>query len=99
MISVKFRKSTRDGKRLMALFYKDNKKFKTVHFGSGKLTGRGTYLEHKDDKIKKAWIARHKVRGDFKNPYSASSLSYWILWNKKTLSKSIESYKDHFDFI
>jgi hypothetical protein len=98
MISVKFQKSTRDDKRLMAKFYKDNKKFKTVHFGSGKLTGKGTYLEHKNNKIKNAWIARHKVNGTFENPFTASSLSYWILWNKKSLSKSIESYKKHFDF-
>ena len=98
MIQVKFQKSPREEKRMVAKFYKNDKKFKTVHFGSGNLTGKGTYLEHKDDKIKKAWIARHKVMGDFNNPYSASSLSYWILWNKKTLSRSIKSYKSNFGF-
>ena len=65
MIGVNFYKSKNPEKRLTAIFTKNGKKFKTVHFGSGNYTGKGTYIDHRDNKIKKAWIARHKVRGKF----------------------------------
>ena len=52
------KKSTMKGKRLMVI--DDNGK--KIHFGSD--VGN-TFIDHKDSKKKKAWIARHfSVNGD-----------------------------------
>lgn len=85
-------------KRMTAVFYdKEGKKIKTVHFGQRVPTGKGAYPDHKDDDIKKAWVARHEVRGTFNDPMTASALSRWILWGEKTISASIKAYKNKFD--
>ena len=84
-------KSNKPDKRYMMKF--DDK---TIHFGSGKLTGKGTFLEHKDDKIKQNWIKRHKVREDHNNPKTAGALSRHLLWGEKTLDKSIKAFEDKF---
>jgi hypothetical protein len=97
MIEVEFTNSTKKDKRLMATFYDNNKKIKTTHFGL-KNYKNGTYIDHNDDEIKKNWIKRHSIRGTFENPFSASSLSYYILWNQKNLHDSIKSYLNHFNF-
>ena len=95
---VDIKKSTRKDKKMTAIFYNENKKkIRTIQFGSGQPTGKGTYLDHKDDKIKNAWIARHQVRGDFDAPMTASSLSRWILWNEPTLKDSIRNYIKKFN--
>lgn len=98
MVVVKIRKSKKANKRLVARFYSNGVKFKSVHFGSGNVMGRGTYVDHNDPKLKKAWIARHEVRGTFLDPYTPSALAYWVLWNKPTLKESIKSYKKKFGF-
>ena len=102
--------SYRVNKRYMAVFYdKDNKvgvsspsddqrkKVKTTHFGYKDKDGYGnTYIDHKNDNIKDAWIKRHQVNGTFEDYMSASSLARYILWNKKTLRESISDYKRRF---
>jgi len=91
---VQINKATREGKKYTAIFYDNEKsKIRTVHFGAD---NSSTYLNHKNDDIKQAWIARHKVRGDFNNYMSASSLSYHLLWNKPTLSASYNDYLKKF---
>ena len=52
---------------------------------------------HKDDKVKRAWIARHQVRGTFNDPTSPSGLARWILWNKKTMTSSFKDYLKKFN--
>lgn len=71
------KESTRPTKRYMATFSNG----KTVHFGS---RGSTTYIDHKDKKKRDDYIARHKVREDFDNPYSAGALSRWLLWGDYT---------------
>ena len=66
----------------------------TVHFG---FKGGSTYIDHKDDKQKDAYIARHKVNENWKDPTTAGALSRYILWNKKTLSESITDFKKKFN--
>ena len=83
---IEIRPSEKPDKRLKVVY-----EGKTIHFGSGNLTGKGTYLEHGDDKIKKNWIARHKVREDWNDPKTAGYWSRWVLWNKPTLSGSIKA--------
>lgn len=76
--------------------YKMKFENKTVHFGSGKPTGKGNYIMHKDDKIKSNWIKRHSVRENWNDPKTAGALSRHILWSEKTLDKSIKHFENKF---
>ena len=66
---------------------------KKTHFG---YKGGSTYIDHKDDKKKDAYIARHKVNENWNDPTSPGALARFILWNKKTLSASIADFKQRF---
>jgi hypothetical protein len=96
--------SDRPDKRYMAVFYDKNKKVKTTHFGYA-ITGvteggikkyGSTYIDHKNDTLKEAYIARHKVNEDFSDYMSAGSLARFILWEKKSLREAISDYKRRF---
>lgn len=93
--------SDRPDKRYMAVFYDKNKKVKTTHFGYA-ITDNGikkygsTYIDHKNDTLKEAYIARHKVNEDFSDYMSAGSLARFILWEKKSLREAISDYKRRF---
>jgi len=99
LISVK--PSDKKDKRLVASFCLCegeskccDKKKKKVHFG---YKGGSTYIDHKDDKKKDAYIARHKVNENWNDPTTAGALARYILWNKKTLSESIADFKKRFN--
>ena len=96
MVSVKFSKSDRDGKKMKAVFYdNDGKKIKTTHFGQ---KNASDFTIHKDEDRKKRYLARHTRNNEDWNDYmSAGSLSRYILWNQPTLSASIASYKKRFN--
>lgn len=94
------KKSDKPDKKLQATFCMCEKKdsckgtnTKTIHFGQ---RGSSTYLDHKDEDKKKAYLARHKVNEDWNNPLTAGALSRFILWNKKTLTESIADFKKRF---
>ena len=92
---IQLLKSKKEEKRYEARFFDiDKKKIKSVNFG---LKGGNTFIEHKDDDIKHAWIARHSVTGDWTRPDTASSLAYHFLWNKPTLSASYNNYLKKFN--
>lgn len=101
-MEVKIKLSDKDDKRYTAIFYdKDGEKLKTTHFGFAEVVEGvkkygSTFIDHKDEQKKDAWIARHSVRGSFNEFMTASSLARYILWNKKTLSASIDDYKKIF---
>jgi len=91
---VNITKSTRAGKKMMAIFYDEaKKKIKTTHFGQA---GASDYTIHGDMQRKMNYISRHKVREDWNDYMMPGALSYWILWNKPTLSASIEDYMSRF---
>lgn len=91
--TVTFGPATAKGKRLKAVFKGDGKQ-KTINFGS---KGGSAYPDHKNDKTKAAWIARHKVREDWTVPDNAGSLSRWILWGDSTsIAKNITAFKKKF---
>ena len=83
-------KSSKPDKRFKMVF---NGK-KTVHFGQ---KGGSTFVDHKDDKKKSAWIARHKVRENWNNIKTAGALSKHILWNKKSLKESVKDTERRFN--
>ena len=87
---VEFKKSNNPRKKLTAIFYdKNKKKIKTTHFGQA---GADDFTITNDEKQKELYRKRHAK--DLKtNDYKrAGYLSYYVLWNKKTLNESIASY-------
>lgn len=95
MKRVEIKPSKIKGKKLTAVFYEDNKKIKTTHFGA---EGMSDYTIHKDDKRKDRYLSRHRARENWNSPMTAGALSRWILWNKKTRSGSIKDFKNRFNY-
>ena len=92
---VEITESDRKDKRFKAVFYDGDKKVKTTHFG---LDTGSTFIDHKNEDKKKAYIARHSKNNENWNDYqSAGSLSRYILWLKPTLQASIKDYKKKFN--
>ena len=81
-MKVVISKSTRPQKRLMAKF-----EGRTVHFGQ---RGAKTFVDHKDEEVKRAWIARHRVREDWRDYDTAGSLSKHVLWSKTSISAAVK---------
>ena len=82
-MDVVISRSPKDEKRLQAKF-----ESKTIHFGQA---GGQAFVDHQDQTKKSAWIARHKVRGNFQNLQTASGLAKNILWNKPNMKASIQN--------
>ena len=95
MKRVEIKPSKIKGKKLTAVFYENNKKIKTTHFGA---EGMSDYTIHKDDKRKDRYLSRHRPRENCNSPMTAGALSRWILWNKKTRSGSIKDFKNRFNY-
>jgi hypothetical protein len=95
MKSVEIKKSTRTGKKLMAIFYDGDKKVKTIHFGA---VGYSDYTIHKDEARRQRYIDRHRKSEDWENPMTAGTLALYILWSKPTISAGIADYKKKFGF-
>ena len=93
-VSVRIHRSTRAGKKLMAVFTLENGHTRTVHFGSA---GASDYTQHRNPVRKQRYLARHAPREDWNNPMTAGALSRWVLWNKETLDNSIVDYIQRFD--
>ena len=56
-----------------------------IHFGLWPYKGRGAYIDHKDEKIKSAWQARHSKimlnnEPAYLNIYSPEYYSWHLLW-------------------
>ena len=81
-------RSSQYGKR-----YSVNIDGRIVHFGS---RFHQNYTMHKDDERKERYKKRHYKRENWNDPYTAGFWSRWLLWNKKTLSQSIENIYDRF---
>lgn len=87
------KESNKKDKRFMVIFNNGKK----IHFG---LRGGLTYIDHKDKKKRENYIARHKVREDFDNPYTAGSLSRWLLWGDFTdLEKNHKAFMKKYNVV
>ena len=79
---------------------------KTTHFGSAGMRdytlinkkSSQYYLPNKEDreKVKKPYKSRHS-NYSLASPYTAGSLSMFLLWNKPTLSASIKDYEKRYN--
>jgi hypothetical protein len=92
-MKVDIKPSTRKDKKLMAIFFDNDKKVKITHFGAKNLSD---FTIHKDKERKQRYLDRHKARENWNDYMSAGALSRWILWNKPTLKASIADYKKRF---
>jgi len=87
--------STNPKKKLMATFYdNEGKKIKTTHFGQA---GADDYTITKDKEQRTRYRNRHKKDLDTNDYKKAGYLSWFLLWNKPTLTESIKDYKKRFN--
>ncbi len=94
MVKMVIKKSDKAGKKLMAVFTKDNGRTKKTYFGAA---GMDDYTLKKDKEQRKRYRTRHKKdlsTGDYTR---AGYLSYYILWGNSTSRKdNIAAYKKRF---
>ena len=92
---VKITKSPKKDKKLRAYFSDGTH----TDFGAKGMQNYGGVGKerHLDKERKKRYLSRHRSRENWNNPKSAGSLSRWVLWNKETLTSSIEDYKRRFN--
>mgnify|MGYP003646626272 CR=1 FL=1 len=95
MVSVVIKKSDKPGKKLVAIFTRDNGRTKKTYFGA---SGMEDYTITKDKEQRKRYRSRHKKdlsTGDYTR---AGYLSWHILWGDSTSRKeNIASYKRRFN--
>jgi len=100
-------KSNKENKKLKAIFEdKETGKEKIIHFGDSRYRDytlindkKSKYYidnEEKREQIKSLYIKRHMKDLETeaaKTGMTPGALSYYVLWNKPTLSASIKQYK------
>jgi hypothetical protein len=85
--------STKADKKYMAIFDNDGRR-KTVHFGQ---KNADDFTLTKNVEQKNRYQTRHRKDLDTKDPSRAGYLSWFILWNKPTLTESIRDYRQRFN--
>jgi len=89
------RKSTKAGKKYMAIFTRDNGRNKTTHFGSA---GMDDYTIKKDKQQRKRYRDRHQKDLSTGDYMRAGFLSYYLLWGESTsMRENLKSYKKRFN--
>jgi len=78
----------------MAVFDLGDGRTKTTHFGA---KGYQDFTQHHSNLRKMLYLARHRSNENWNDPTSAGALSRYLLWNKPTLSASIEDFKRKFN--
>jgi len=95
MVTMVVKKSDRAGKKLVAVFTKDNGRTKKTYFGQA---GADDYTKTKDKAQRSRYRQRHKKdlsTGDYTR---AGYLAYHILWGESTsLRENISKYKSKFN--
>ena len=52
-----------------------------------------TFIDHRDEKIKRAWIARHRTNPNYNSKHSGIYHSRKLLWSEPTLKQAIAKYE------
>ena len=79
-------KSNRNNKRFMAVFSNGKK----IHFG---LYGGSTYIDHHNILKRFNYLKRHEVNENWDDPYTAGTLSSYLLWgNNTSLKENIKEF-------
>jgi hypothetical protein len=91
---IKVVKSTKTGKKYMAVF-DNNGRTKTTHFGS---SGMDDYTLKGDKEQRERYRTRHKKDLNTGDPTKAGFLSYYLLWGDSTsLQENISAYRRRFN--
>lgn len=93
------KKSSNPKKKLTATFLVDDKE-KSIDFGSASNKDFTIYSKEdkaKAEKMRNAYIARHKVNENWSNPLSAGALSRYVLWEAPTIAGGIRAFKKRFN--
>jgi len=77
-------------KKFTAVFEDKEGVVRKTHFGQ---QGSQTFLNHRDNAKKRAYIARHSVNEDFSDLTSAGALSRWLLWEYPSLDQAVREYR------
>ena len=94
MVSVVIKKSDKAGKKLVAIFTKDNGRTKKTHFGQA---NADDYTITKDKEQRKRYRSRHKKDLSTGDYTKAGFLSWYILWGNSTSRReNIAAYKRRF---
>lgn len=95
MVKMIVKKSTKAGKKYMAIFTRDNGRNKTTHFGSA---GMDDYTIKKDKQQRKRYRDRHQKDLSTGDYMRAGFLSYYLLWGESTsMRENLKSYKKRFN--
>ena len=95
MVKMVVKKSTKPGKKYMAIFTRDNGRTKTTHFGA---SGMSDYTIHKDKDRRARYRDRHKKDLSTGDYMRAGYLSYYLLWGESTsFRENLKSYKKRFN--
>jgi hypothetical protein len=88
--------SDKPDKKLHVKLETDAGREKNLHVGA---KGMDDFTKTKDEEQKERYISRHRAREDWTQSGLLSSgfWSRWLLWNKPTLSSSIQDVKRRFD--
>ena len=92
MISIT--RTPNSSKEFKAVFELNNKRKRTVRFG----TSSNFALNHqKSEDDRKNYIRRHTVNENFDDPLSAGSLSRYILWEGRDWRANVRAFKRRFN--
>ena len=93
---TQLQKSTAVGKKYKMVFYDMmRKKIKTIQFGA---EGYTDFTRGADIQQKMNYISRHKNNENWNDPQTAGTLSYFLLWNKTSLSASYKDFRSRFKY-
>ena len=96
-MKVSLSPSSEPGKKYTVVVESKDQK-KTIHFGDSSLKDYTLYSPLEREQRKKLYIARHRIRENWNDPFSAGFWSKHILWNKPTVSASFADTKRRFGF-
>lgn len=84
-----------DGKKWRVVLLNEQGREHHVDFGA---TGYEDYTQHKDPKRKMLYMLRHKSREDWTKSgvFTAGFWSRWLIWNKSSISASLNDVKSRF---
>tara|TARA_R110000824_G_scaffold47318_2_gene134849 strand:+ start:260 stop:565 length:306 start_codon:yes stop_codon:yes gene_type:complete len=95
IIKVSITPSSKAGKKLQAVFTRENGRTKTIHFGQA---GADDFTKTKDKAQRKRYLDRHRDRENWNVPDTAGSLSARILWGPSTSKReNIRLFKNKFN--
>jgi len=84
-----------DAKYKWVITFKDiiNNKIKKIKFGA---YGYSDFTINKDEERRQRYMARHKKRENWNDPFSKGALSYFILWTAPSLIGGLTNYLNYF---